>query len=127
HFVAETLPMRIDIWPDYWAASPRTVGRTFRLSPNSKTRERATIHVASNPSVPVSERKCHDQGHSEVLQRPEGLWLHPAGRRRQGRVRARHRARASGVSALREGQKVSFDTQTDPRSGKIAVGRLEVA
>src|SRR5215510_1784002 len=33
----------------------------------------------------------------------------------------------SGVSALREGQKVSFDTQTDPRSGKIAVGRLEVA
>jgi len=33
----------------------------------------------------------------------------------------------SGVNALREGQKVSFDTQTDPRSGKIAVGRLEVA
>jgi CspA family cold shock protein len=33
----------------------------------------------------------------------------------------------SGVSGLREGQKVSFDTQTDPRSGKIAVGRLEVA
>jgi len=33
----------------------------------------------------------------------------------------------SGVSALREGQKVSFDTQTDPRSGKVAVGRLEVA
>jgi len=54
HFVAETLPMRIDIWPDYWAASPRTVGRTFRPSPNSKNRERATIHVASSPSVPVS-------------------------------------------------------------------------
>ncbi|MFL6930821.1 MAG: cold-shock protein, partial [Xanthobacteraceae bacterium] len=33
----------------------------------------------------------------------------------------------AGVAALREGQKVSFDTQTDPRSGKIAVGRLEVA
>ena len=33
----------------------------------------------------------------------------------------------SGVHALREGQKVSFDTKTDPRSGKIAVGRLEVA
>jgi CspA family cold shock protein len=33
----------------------------------------------------------------------------------------------SGVNALREGQKVSFDTQTDPRSGKIAVGRLELA
>lgn len=33
----------------------------------------------------------------------------------------------SGVNALREGQKVSFDTQTDPRSGKVAVGRLELA
>jgi cold shock protein len=33
----------------------------------------------------------------------------------------------AGVPALHEGQKVSFDTQTDPRSGKIAVGRLEVA
>jgi len=33
----------------------------------------------------------------------------------------------SGVNGLREGQKVSFDTQTDPRSGKVAVGRLEVA
>jgi CspA family cold shock protein len=33
----------------------------------------------------------------------------------------------AGVSGLHEGQKVSFDTKTDPRSGKIAVGRLEVA
>jgi cold shock protein len=33
----------------------------------------------------------------------------------------------AGIHALREGQKVSFDTQTDSRSGKIAVGRLEVA
>jgi CspA family cold shock protein len=33
----------------------------------------------------------------------------------------------AGISSLREGQKVSFDTQTDSRSGKIAVGRLEVA
>jgi CspA family cold shock protein len=33
----------------------------------------------------------------------------------------------AGVPALREGQKVSFDTQTDPRSGKIAVGRLELS
>jgi len=33
----------------------------------------------------------------------------------------------AGIQGLREGQKVSFDTQTDPRSGKIAVGRLEVA
>jgi CspA family cold shock protein len=32
----------------------------------------------------------------------------------------------AGISSLRDGQKVSFDTETDPRSGKIAVGKLEV-
>jgi len=30
----------------------------------------------------------------------------------------------AGISALREGQKVTFDTQTDPRSGKLAVSRI---
>mgnify|MGYP003339532635 CR=1 FL=1 len=33
----------------------------------------------------------------------------------------------AGISGLREGQKVSFDTQNDPRSGKIAVGALKLA
>jgi CspA family cold shock protein len=33
----------------------------------------------------------------------------------------------AGIHALHEGQKVSFDTQTDQRSGKIAVGRIEIA
>jgi CspA family cold shock protein len=33
----------------------------------------------------------------------------------------------AGISDLREGQKVQFDTQTDNRSGKVAVGRLELA
>ena len=31
----------------------------------------------------------------------------------------------AGIRGLAEGQKVIFDTQTDPRSGKIAVGKLE--
>ena len=30
----------------------------------------------------------------------------------------------SGIHSLREGQRVSFDVQTDPRSGKIAVSRI---
>ncbi len=33
----------------------------------------------------------------------------------------------AGISSLNEGQKVSFETETDPRSGKIAVSKLEVA
>jgi CspA family cold shock protein len=32
----------------------------------------------------------------------------------------------AGISILRDGQKVSFDTETDQRSGKIAVAKLEV-
>jgi CspA family cold shock protein len=31
----------------------------------------------------------------------------------------------AGINALREGQKVSFDTAADQRSGKIAVSKLE--
>lgn len=33
----------------------------------------------------------------------------------------------AGINGLREGQKVKFDTQTDPRSGKLAVGTIEIA
>jgi len=32
----------------------------------------------------------------------------------------------AGIAGLREGQKVKFDTETDARSGKIAVGTIEV-
>jgi cold shock protein len=32
----------------------------------------------------------------------------------------------AGISTLREGQAVAFDTQSDPRTGKIAVGKLEL-
>jgi len=33
----------------------------------------------------------------------------------------------AGMRALREGQKVSFDTQEDGRSGKISVGNIQEA
>ena len=33
----------------------------------------------------------------------------------------------AGISGLTEGQKVSFDTQVDSRSGKTAVGTIELA
>ena len=33
----------------------------------------------------------------------------------------------AGMRALQEGQKVSFDTHEDRRSGKIAVGTIEAA
>lgn len=33
----------------------------------------------------------------------------------------------AGMNGLREGQKVSFDTQQDRKSGKIAVGKIQAA
>ena len=33
----------------------------------------------------------------------------------------------AGMSTLNEGQKVSFDTQEDRRTGKIAVGNIQAA
>jgi CspA family cold shock protein len=33
----------------------------------------------------------------------------------------------AGLGDLHEGQKVKYDTQSDPRSGKIAVGTIEMA
>lgn len=33
----------------------------------------------------------------------------------------------AGLQSLREGQKVKFDTQNDARSGKLAVGMIELA
>ena len=33
----------------------------------------------------------------------------------------------AGMSALTEGQKVSYDVQEDRRSGKLAVGKIEKA
>ena len=33
----------------------------------------------------------------------------------------------AGIGLLTEGQKVSFDTRTDPRSGKIADGTIALA
>lgn len=32
----------------------------------------------------------------------------------------------AGILGLREGQKVMFDTETDPRSGKLAVASIEI-
>ena len=33
----------------------------------------------------------------------------------------------AGIQSLQEGQKVKFDTKNDPRSGKVAVGAIELA
>ena len=49
----------------------------------------------------------------------KGLWLHLAGRRRQGRVRARHRGRAGRACARSaKASECEFDIQPDARGSK---------
>jgi hypothetical protein len=47
---------KVDIWPDYWAASLALPGARFRLSPNSNKRELAAKLRARSHVHTVSER-----------------------------------------------------------------------
>jgi hypothetical protein len=64
-----------------------------------QTLQTSTCHAPSraearlwNQCTWISERIPHEYGHREILQRPERLRLHSAGRRRQGCFRPRQRA-----------------------------------
>jgi cold shock protein len=67
----------------------------------------------------------HEHGHRKVLQHSEGFgFIQPDDGSKDVFVHATALERA-GVSSLNEGQKVSFDTQEDRRTGKIAVGNIQ--
>ena len=88
----------------------------------------ATTCRAPRPTcTPPSERTSHDFGHSKILQWTEGLRLHPAGRRQKDVFVHATALERAGIMHLSEGQKVTFDTANDPRSGKIAVSTIELA
>ena len=119
-----------DIWLDNWAASPPHLqARTFQtLSPGSTSRDdgHGTL-VRRSRELTVTKGNLHAHGYRKVLQRPKGLRLHPAGQRRKDVFVHATALERAGISGLREGQKVAFDTQNDARSGKIAVGKIEIA
>src|SRR3954454_19027556 len=75
----------IDLWPDDWAASLRTAGRTFRLplqmiDPQPHPFWGAALMHPAVKGYSNGDRNC------EVVQRTEGLWLHSTRPGRQGRV-----------------------------------------
>src|ERR687898_1641123 len=80
--------LRIDVWPDDWAASLVTNGRArFRHSPKSLNREAGHEGSCAESHVhTLDEGNFHDYGHRKVLQRPKRLRLHSAGQWREGRV-----------------------------------------
>jgi cold shock CspA family protein len=59
-----------------------------------------------------------------MVQRDQGIWLHSAGRRRQGRVRAHLGRGESGYTGLAEGAKVSVDVVAN--RGKETAENLKI-
>ena len=118
----------IDIWPDNWAASLRvTAGRTHRLlSPNID--EPGGRAVARRPNVHLSV-KGHPMNTGTVKwyndQKGFGF-IQPDNGGKDVFVHATALERA-GMRGLAEGQKVSFDTQEDRRTGKMAVNNIQAA
>jgi hypothetical protein len=71
------------------------------------------------------KRECgRGDRNCEVVQRTKGLWLHPARRRRQGRVRPYLGCERAGLSNLNEGAKVSYEEQEN--RGKTSAENLRV-
>jgi hypothetical protein len=59
-----------------------------------------------------------------VVQRHEGLWLHLASGRWEGRFHPNHRDQAAGLKGLNDGQKVSYEVAME--RGKAAATNLNL-
>jgi cold shock protein len=120
---------RIDDWPDNWAASRRRFRlRTFQHFPKSTIRGMATRLRAPIPRAhPAKGRFPMTAGTVKFYNGRKGFgFIAPDNGEKDIFVHATALERA-GISELREGQKVKFDTENDPRSGKIAVATIELA
>jgi len=104
------------------------VGRTFSLSPNStKLGTGHDFHAPAHVCTPsVKGLNQMTNGTVKFYNDQKGFgFIQPEDGGKDVFVHATALERA-GIGALREGQKVAFDTQTDSRSGKTAVGRIEL-
>lgn len=102
--------------------------RTFQTLTKSTNWEMATTLVPPNPScTPLAKDISMNTGTVKFYNSQKGFgFIQPDGGAKDVFVHASALERA-GIDSLREGQKVKFDTQTDSRSGKIAVGAIEIA
>jgi CspA family cold shock protein len=62
-------------------------------------------------------------GHCKILQHRQGLWFYSAERRLKGRVCPYLSVERAGMSALREGQKLTYDVVNE--RGKDAASNLQ--
>ena len=119
----------IDIWPDHMAVSPKLIARrTFRPPNIDEPSFRSCSWDPSSPALTNSERTnpmilgtvkfYNDQKGFGFIQPEDGgkdVFVHATALER------------AGMRSLVEGQKVSFDTAQDSRSGKTAVNNITAA
>ena len=119
----------IDFWPDNRAVSPSLhIRRTFRPSKHRLIEPKA-CNRASRVQVHFDQRKAiaMTTGTVKFYNDQKGFgFIQPDDGGKDVFVHATALERA-GMRGLVEGQKVSFDTQEDRRTGKIAVGNIEAA
>jgi CspA family cold shock protein len=115
-------------WPDYlgrFAAS--FADARFSLSPKSTKWDDGHDIRAPRPTC-IRKRKAilMTNGTVKFYNDQKGFgFIQPENGEKDVFVHATALERA-GIQGLREGQKVKFDTQNDPRSGKVAVGAIEL-
>jgi CspA family cold shock protein len=122
--------MDIGIWPDNWAASPLLAGAHVSdfLSKIDEPGHRTRTLVRQSRVHTVNEKEFSmDTGTVKFYNDQKGFgFIQPDNGEKDVFVHATALERA-GIAGLREGQKVVFDTQNDPRNGKTAVGTIELA
>src|SRR5689334_12003131 len=125
------LPKVIDFWPNNWAASPLLIAGRAPLqnfSPNIEKPSRAAHFVRGGSRAAMSAKDMQmTTGTVKFYNDMKGFgFIQPDDGSKDVFVHATALERA-GVRGLREGQKVSFDTAEDRRSGKIAVNNIQAA
>jgi cold shock protein len=121
----------IDIWPDNVAVSPPLIARrTFRPSPNidedASGRARSVLSRTATDYLRKDD-PLMTKGTVKFYNEQKGFgFIEPEDGGKDVFVHATALERA-GISRLVEGQKVSFDTELDSRSGKTAVANIQAA
>ena len=109
------------LWPKDWAASPLALPGARSCSTEFENRR-------GDPSrAHDSERTAHEHGYGEVVQRDQGLRLHSAGRGGKDVFVHATALERAGMRGLREGQKITYELQTDQRTGKTSAVNLQSA
>ena len=117
----------IEFWPDYIGRMRGTsatrseiskIDEPGLLSRSPRGRTKLTKALKGNFMITGTVKFYNDQKGYGFIQPDSGgkdVFVHATALER------------SGMRSLKEGQKVSFDTQEDKRTGKVAVGTIKAA